>query len=100
MRGSRRTLSAAAVVSPSLVTENPQLRHRDFFEPLEHASTGENLYPCPPFARLAGKRWLRRPPPTLGQHSAEVLTILCALTGAEVKRLAARGVIGTRPEGL
>ncbi|RAV09795.1 CoA transferase [Mycolicibacterium sp. GF69] len=91
---------AAVVVSPSLVVDNPQLSHRGFFERLDHSSTGENLYPCPPFARLAGQRWLRRPPPTLGQHNAEVLGARCGLSEAELERLAARGVIGTRPKGL
>ena len=38
-------IPAAAVVSPSVVTENPQLRHRGFFERLDHPSTGEGLYP-------------------------------------------------------
>jgi crotonobetainyl-CoA:carnitine CoA-transferase CaiB-like acyl-CoA transferase len=92
-------IPAAAVVSPSLVTENPQLRHRGFFECLEHPRTGEGLYPTPPFAPLDGE-WLYRPPPTLGQHNAEVLTELCGLTEAEVERLAADGVIGARPKGL
>ena len=94
-------IPAAAVVSPSLVTENPQLRDRGFFERLEHPRTGEGLYPTPPFAPLdGGNRWLRRPPPTLGQHNSEVLTELCGLTGADLDRLAAEGVIGTRPKGL
>ncbi len=35
----------AAVVSPSVVTENPQLRHRGFFERLEHPRTGPGWYP-------------------------------------------------------
>jgi crotonobetainyl-CoA:carnitine CoA-transferase CaiB-like acyl-CoA transferase len=92
---------AAAVVSPSLVIENPQLRHRGFFERLEHPRTGEGLYPTPPFAPLDGTRtWLHRPPPTLGQHNAEVLTQLCGLTDADLERLADQGVIGTRPKGL
>jgi crotonobetainyl-CoA:carnitine CoA-transferase CaiB-like acyl-CoA transferase len=94
-------IPAAAVVSPSLVTENPQLRHRCFFERLEHPRTGEGLYPTPPFAPLDGEnRWLRRPPPTLGEHNAEVLTELCGLTDADLQRLTAEGVIGTRPKGL
>jgi crotonobetainyl-CoA:carnitine CoA-transferase CaiB-like acyl-CoA transferase len=44
--------------------------------------------------------WLRRPPPTLGQHNAEVLTELCGLAEADLERLTADGVIGTRPKGL
>ncbi|HET6733546.1 CoA transferase, partial [Mycobacterium sp.] len=94
-------IPAAAVVSPSLVTQNPQLRHRGFFERLDHPSTGEGLYPCPPFAQPHGTdKWLFRAPPTLGQHNKEVLTELCGLTDADVERLAAQGVIGTRPKGL
>ncbi|OBF85217.1 acyl-CoA transferase [Mycobacterium sp. 852002-51163_SCH5372311] len=93
-------IPAAPVVSPSLVTENPQLRDRGFFEQLVHPSTGAGLYPCPPFARLAGHtRWLHRPPPRLGEHNDEVLRDRCGLSGEELARLAADGVIGTRPAG-
>ncbi|MBV9516311.1 MAG: CoA transferase [Mycobacteriaceae bacterium] len=92
---------AAAVVAPSAVTDNPQLRHRGFFEQLEHPRSGRGSYPCPPFAHLGGAaRWLRRPPPTLGQHNREVLGTLCGLTDDELERLAADDVIGTRPKGL
>jgi crotonobetainyl-CoA:carnitine CoA-transferase CaiB-like acyl-CoA transferase len=94
-------IPVAAVVSPSLVTENPQLRDRGFFESLEHPRTGPGLYPCPPFARLDGtENWLFRAPPTLGQHNIDVLTEMCGVTAAELERLAAQGVIGTRPKGL
>ena len=92
---------AAPVVSPSLVTDNPQLRDRGFFEALHHASTGPNLYPCPPFAALAGHDgWLHRPPPRLGEHNAEVLRERCGLTEQELSDLATSGVIGTRPKGV
>jgi crotonobetainyl-CoA:carnitine CoA-transferase CaiB-like acyl-CoA transferase len=94
-------IPAAEVVSPSLVTQNPQLRHRRFFECLDHPSTGDGQYPTPPFGLLDGAdKWLHRPPPTLGEHNAEVLTGLCGLSGAELERLTADGVIGTRPKGL
>jgi crotonobetainyl-CoA:carnitine CoA-transferase CaiB-like acyl-CoA transferase len=93
-------IPAAPVVSPSLVTENPQLRDRGFFEALDHPSTGAGLYPCPPFAQLARqRRWLHRPPPTLGEHNEMVLRDRCGLTDQELARLAASGVIGTRPIG-
>jgi len=94
-------IPAAAVVSPSLVTENPQLDRRGFFERLEHPRTGPGLYPTSPFARLKGvEKWLFRTPPTLGEHNTEILTELCGLTEADLERLAEQGVIGTRPKGL
>jgi crotonobetainyl-CoA:carnitine CoA-transferase CaiB-like acyl-CoA transferase len=94
-------IPVAPVVSPSLVTENPQLNDRGFFETLEHPRTGPGRYPRPPFAPLAGQRnWLMRPPPTLGEHNSEVLRDLCGLTDEDLARLATAGVIGTRPKGL
>ena len=91
----------AAVVSPSAVTDNPQLRHRGFFEGLDHARTGPGLYPSPPFAPLVGaRRWLFRAAPTLGEHNVEVLTEMCGLTDADLDQLATHGVIGARPKGL
>jgi crotonobetainyl-CoA:carnitine CoA-transferase CaiB-like acyl-CoA transferase len=94
-------IPAAPVVSPSLVTENPQLLDRGFFEALDHPSTGTGLYPCPPFAKLTGQNnWLRHRPPRLGEHNGEVLRELCGLTEDELGNLAAKKVIGTRPKGL
>ena len=91
----------APVVSPSLVTENDQLNDRGFLETLEHPRTGVAHYPRPPFAPLVGQRtWLTRPPPTLGEHNGEILRDFCGLTDDDLTRLAAAGVIGTRPKGL
>jgi crotonobetainyl-CoA:carnitine CoA-transferase CaiB-like acyl-CoA transferase len=94
-------IPAAPVVSPSLVTDNPQLSDRGFFELLDHPRTGPGHYPRPPFAPLGGRsRWLMRPPPTLGEHNEEVLRDLCGLADHDLARLASAGVIGTRPKGL
>ena len=94
-------IPAAPVVSPSLVTENPQLEDRGFFETLDHPRTGPGRYPRPPFAPLDGRySWLMRPPPTLGEHNGEVLRDLCGLSDHDLEVLAAAGVIGTRPKGL
>lgn len=93
-------IPAARVISPSDVIRNPHLVDRGYFEPLEHPSTGPCVYPRPPFTPISGTggRWLRTPAPTLGQHTAEVLSDLC--TADELAALAADGVIGTRPKGL
>ncbi|QUR68374.1 CaiB/BaiF CoA-transferase family protein [Mycobacterium spongiae] len=94
-------IPAAPVVSPSLVTDNPQLRHRGFFESMHHPRTGAGLYPTPPFAPLAGQhRWLLSPPPTLGQHNDEILSQRCGVGEEDLARLARGGVIGTRPKGV
>ncbi len=94
-------IPAAPVVSPSLVTLNPQLQNRGFFELLDHPRTGPTWYPRPPFRPLAGQsRWLLRPPPTLGEHNEEVLRDLCGLTDADFARLTASEVIGNRPKGV
>jgi crotonobetainyl-CoA:carnitine CoA-transferase CaiB-like acyl-CoA transferase len=94
-------IPAAPVVSPSLVTENPQLNDRGFLEPLDHPRTGPGRYPRPPFAPLDGRpNWLMRPPPTLGEHNEEILRDLCGLNDQDTARLASAGVIGTRPKGL
>ena len=48
--------------------------------------------PVPVSAVRAARRhrqWLRRTPPTLGQHNSEVLTEMCGLTEADLERLAA-----------
>jgi crotonobetainyl-CoA:carnitine CoA-transferase CaiB-like acyl-CoA transferase len=94
-------IPAAPVVSPSLVTENPQLADRGFLEPLDHPRTGPGRYPRPPFTPLDGwHRWLMRPPPTLGEHNGEVLRDMCGLTDQDLARLTSAGIIGTRPKGL
>jgi hypothetical protein len=41
-------------------------------------------------------RWITRPAPTLGQHNEEVM----GLGAADLERLAAADIIGTRPKGL
>lgn len=94
-------IPAAPVVSPSLVTENRQLRDRGFFESLDHPRTGRGWYPRPPFAPLAGQsRWLTRTPPTLGEHNEEILRDRCGVTDEDLARMSASGVIGTRPKGV
>ena len=93
-------IPAAVVVSPSLVTENPQLIHRGFFERLDHPSTGPGPVPVSAFRpSRRHDKWLHRTPPTLGQHNSEVLTELCGLTDADLDRLAADGRHRHQAEG-
>ena len=73
---------------------------RGFFEEIAHPEVGTHLTPAVPFRYASVSRWLRRPAPTLGQHSREVLAELLGLEAAELDALEAARVIGTRPEGV
>ncbi len=93
-------IAAAPVELPPAVADNPQLRARGFFQPLEHPCTGVNDYagmPFPPFDGRPG--WCRTPPPTLGQHTDEVLRAL-GLSDTELGALRDDNITGDWPIGL
>lgn len=97
-RLSARGIPAAAVVVPARVLDNPHLVARDFFEPVEHPVVGRYRLPSLPIT-VAGRRrrWNRTPPPTLGQHNAEVLGGLLGVDGATLDELRRDRVIGEAP---
>ena len=90
---------AAAVVVPAFATlDDPQMRARGFFEPVDNPLVGEQEYPTWP-VRLSGgpERIWTAPAPTLGQHTAEVLRTELGIDDDELARLEAEHVIGTVP---
>jgi crotonobetainyl-CoA:carnitine CoA-transferase CaiB-like acyl-CoA transferase len=89
---------ASAVINAHGLMPNPQLEARRFFQTMKHPHTGETRYPGFPAQFSAFERNLHRsPPPTLGQHNREILQNELGLDDAEIDRLEAEGVIGTRP---
>ena len=91
-------IPASASINAHELWPNAQLAHRGFFQTMKHPHTGETRYPAFPAIFSAFERELHRsPPPTLGQHNREVLQGELGLDDAEVTRLEAEGVIGTRP---
>ncbi len=94
-------IPASEVTNPSRVLQaNPQLRHRHYFESLEHPVVGPMPLPSLPYRLTGIDHWLRTPAPTLGQHNELVLGRWLGLSAAELRALEADGVIGTRPAGL
>jgi crotonobetainyl-CoA:carnitine CoA-transferase CaiB-like acyl-CoA transferase len=76
------------------VVESPQLRARDYFQPLEHPEHGRSfLYPGP-FARFSDSpiRYRRRPP-TVGEHNQAIYRGELGLSEARIAELARAGVI-------
>ncbi len=92
-------IPAAPVLDPREAHRQPQLAARGFFEEVAHPAVGTHATPTVPFRYASVSRWLRRPAPTLGQHSREVLGSLLGLSPAELDALEAARVIGERPEG-
>ncbi|WP_084735733.1 CaiB/BaiF CoA-transferase family protein [Actinophytocola xinjiangensis] len=80
---------AAVVTGPGRLTGNPQLAHRRFFEPVDHPVAGTHVVPGLPFRSARHDvRWNRTAAPTLGQHTAEVLTEWLGLTDQDIATLA------------
>jgi crotonobetainyl-CoA:carnitine CoA-transferase CaiB-like acyl-CoA transferase len=92
---------AAPVLAPRDIVTNAQMRARGFFETVEHPVVGTHDLPGLPF-RLGDRDtgWLRSPPPTLGQHNAEVLGGVLGLSEDEIEALRAEQIVGDRPVGL
>ena len=71
---------------------DPQVVALGMFSSVEHERLGALPQIAPPFAFSATPASIRRPPPDLGEHTAEVLGEL-GLTPDDVRRLAERKVI-------
>jgi crotonobetainyl-CoA:carnitine CoA-transferase CaiB-like acyl-CoA transferase len=92
----RAGIPAARCQDPRKLAEQPQLVARGLFEAIDHPVLGTHPTPGLPCRFASVEKWLERPAPTLGQHNAEVL----GLHPAELERLSAAGVVGSRPNGL
>ncbi|HEV7850376.1 MAG TPA: CoA transferase, partial [Mycobacterium sp.] len=87
-------IPAEQVLTAERMYDLPQLAARNFYQEVEHPVTGPHRYPGWPFTVTPGpRRHHRLPPPTLGQHNAEVLHGL-GLTDDEIDELRASRVIG------
>jgi crotonobetainyl-CoA:carnitine CoA-transferase CaiB-like acyl-CoA transferase len=90
-------IAAWPVVAGHLTLDDPQLRARGFFEPLEHSLVGTHEYPTFPMRFSAGPHtYWSSPAPRLGQHNDEVLREL-GLDDADLAALRDQHVIGDTP---
>lgn len=90
-------IAAWPVVPGHLTLDDPQLRARGFFEPLDHPLVGSHEFPTFPMRLSAGPHtFWSSPAPTLGQHTDEVLREL-GLDDADLATLRDQHVIGDTP---
>jgi crotonobetainyl-CoA:carnitine CoA-transferase CaiB-like acyl-CoA transferase len=91
-------IPAAAMVPAWLTLDDPQMRARNFFEPVEHPIVGRHEYPTWPMRFSAGPDlFWDTPAPLLGQHTEAVLRAELGVTDDELERLRDEHVIGTTP---
>ena len=92
-----RGIPAAPVLAPSDLVKDPGLESAGFFQYVEHKAAGRHPYPSFP-ARIDGEHPpIRRVGPILGEDNHYVLSKILGLSDAEISRLEAAKIIGTRP---
>ena len=86
----------AGVVSSSrrLLEGDEQLRHRGYFQHIDHPELGTATYTSPPF-RLDGERVELSRPPLLGEHTDAVLGGMLGYSAERIAGLRTSGVIET-----
>lgn len=85
----------APVATTRDIAEDRQLAARDYYQQVSHPGLGRDLTLVGPFARLSGSpAAAARRAPTLGEHTAEILTGGLGLNDADLSVLASAGVVG------
>ena len=90
----RAGVPAYAVLRPSDLYEDPQLKHRGFFVTLNHPVMGPTPYDGPATIYSRTPQRLRSAAPCLGEHNDFVLRELLGVDAAEAERLRSAGALG------
>ncbi len=90
-------IPAAATHAASTLLNDPHLAARGFWQWRERAVIGNQPNPSAPYRTGTEPLPVRVPAPTLGQHNREVLGGILGLSGEDLARLEADGIIGTKP---
>jgi benzylsuccinate CoA-transferase BbsF subunit len=84
----------AGVVASSryLMDKDQQLKHRGYWQRIDHPEIGESRFTSPPFL-LDDERVNLKRPPLIGEHTDSVLTDILGYTPERVRELHAEGVL-------
>ncbi|CAH1788937.1 unnamed protein product, partial [Owenia fusiformis] len=75
------------------VFNDPQVQHCDLIQEMEHSTVGNIKIPGPAVKYSESKTVLQGAPPTLGQHTSEVLTNMLGYSTEQLERLYNNGTV-------
>jgi len=78
--------------SRDLIERDVQLKHRGYWQKIDHPEIGESQFTSPPYM-LDGERVTLKRPPLLGEHSEEVLQGLLGYSVDKIRSLREEGVL-------
>lgn len=89
---------SAGVVSDSktLMEDDLQLRHREYWQHIEHPELGNSAYTAPPY-RLDGERVELARPPLIGEHTDALLSGILGYDAERIAGLRKSGAIEDHP---
>ncbi len=87
-------ICASVVQNGGDLFEDPQLKHREHVQYLEHSFMGRHAYDAPS-ARFSKTPFKMGPSPCLGEHNQYVLSELLGLSSDEIEELLLEGIITT-----
>lgn len=89
----REAIPCAPINTMDEVFSNPQVLHRKMLAEIEHPTAGKIKLAGIPVKYSEAEASIRRPPPLLGQHTAEVLSEVLEYDAARIEKLKADGVL-------
>jgi crotonobetainyl-CoA:carnitine CoA-transferase CaiB-like acyl-CoA transferase len=90
----RRQILLAPVANTRDISEDLQLRARDYWEKLEHPELGESIVYCGPFVKMSETpvRYRRRAP-LIGEHNYEIYGGELGISSKELESLKEKGIL-------
>jgi crotonobetainyl-CoA:carnitine CoA-transferase CaiB-like acyl-CoA transferase len=88
---------AGAVLTGADMLEDPQLRARGYYQPVEHRRAGVQTLRLAPYHLSETPPTIRKPAPCLGEDTDEVLRDVLGQTDSDLRRLAAEHVTDNVP---
>lgn len=86
-------IPAARYNNLSDVWEDEQVKHRNLKVTIPHPVSGKVSLIASPLAHMSGSKMRYEVPPTIGQHTDEILRELLKLSGDEIEQLRKSGIV-------